>query len=177
MQNQFDLDNFELKAKIKLAEDAVEQVNNDIQSQQDKIDDINFTLKYDSTIGQNLVDDLQEQISDLQRNIDLTFDRPIQELSDRSNILSNDLTLIDKAAESINEKYDAQEKALQKISELNQDIANQEKVEFLLPMHYLKVIFLLQHKWQMICVQLQPMQQIAHLENYLQQQESLRLMD
>ena len=127
LQNQFDLDNFELKAKIKLAEGAVEQVNNDIQSQQDKIDDINFTLKYDPTIGQNLVDDLQEQISDLQRNIDLTFDRPIQALSDRSNILSNDLTLIDKAAESINEKYDAQEKALQKISELNQDIANQEK--------------------------------------------------
>jgi len=127
LQNQFDLDNFELKAKIKLAEGAVEQVNNDIQSQQDKIDDINFTLKYDPTIGQNLVDDLQEQISDLQRNIDLTFDRPIQELSDRSNILSNDLTLIDKAAESINEKYDAQEKALQKISELNQDIANQER--------------------------------------------------
>jgi TP901 family phage tail tape measure protein len=127
LQNEFDLDNFELKAKIKLAEDAVEQVNNDIQSQQDKIDDINFTLKYDPSIGQNLVDDLQEQISDLQRNIDLTFDRPIQELSDRSNILSNDLTLIDKAAESINEKYDAQEKALQKISELNQDIANQER--------------------------------------------------
>jgi hypothetical protein len=127
LQNEFDLENFELKAKIKLAEDAVEQVNNDIQSQQDKIDDINFTLKYDPAIGQNLVDDLQEQISDLQRNIDLTFDRPIQELSDRSNILSNDLTLIDKAAESINEKYDAQEKALQTISELNQDIANQEK--------------------------------------------------
>jgi TP901 family phage tail tape measure protein len=127
LQNQFDLDNFELKAKIKLAEDAVQQVNNDIQSQQNKIDDINFTLKYDSNIGQNLLDDLQENISDAQRSIEINFDRPIQELSDRSNILSNDLTLIDKAAESINEKYDAQEKALQKISELNQDIATQEK--------------------------------------------------
>ena len=127
LQNQFDLDNFELKAKIKLAEDAVQQVNNDIQSQQDKIDDINFTLKYDKNIGQNLLDDLQEEINDLQRNIDLTFDRPIQALSERSNVLSNDLTLIDKAAEAINEKYDKQEQALQKISELNQDIATQER--------------------------------------------------
>jgi len=127
LQNQFDLDNFELKAKIKLAEDAVQQVNDDIQSQQDKIDDINFTLKYDKNIGQNLLDDLQEEINDLQRNIDLTFDRPIQALSERSNVLSNDLTLIDKAAEAINEKYDKQEQALQKISELNQDIATQER--------------------------------------------------
>ena len=127
LQNQFDLDNFELKAKIKLAENAVQQVNNDIESQQDKIDDINFTLKYDKNIGQNLLDDLQENINDAQRSIEINFDRPIQALSDRSNILSNDLTLIDKAAEAINEKYDKQEEALQKISQLNQDIATQER--------------------------------------------------
>jgi TP901 family phage tail tape measure protein len=127
LQNQFDIDNFELKAKIKLAEDAVESVNDQIQAEQDKIDDINFTLKYDPKIGQNLLDDLQENISDLQRTMELAFDRPIQALSDRSNILSNDLTLIDKAAEAINEKYDKQEEALSKISELNQDIATQER--------------------------------------------------
>jgi hypothetical protein len=127
LQNDFDLENFELKAKIKLAEDAVEQVNKDIQNQQNKIDDINFTLKYDKNIGQNLLDDLQENINDAQRSIEINFDRPIQDLSDRSNILSNDLTLIDKAAEAINDKYDKQEQALQKISELNQDIATQER--------------------------------------------------
>jgi TP901 family phage tail tape measure protein len=127
LQNQFDLNNFELKAKIKLAEDAVEGVNKQIQSEQDKIDDINFTLKYDPNIGQNLLDDLQEQVSDLQRSMEITFDRPIQALQDRSTILSNDLTLIDKAAESINEKYDKQEEALSKISQLNQDIATQER--------------------------------------------------
>jgi hypothetical protein len=127
LQNQFDLDNFELKTKIKLAENAVEGVNKQIQSEQDKIDAINFTLKYDPKIGQNLLDDLQEQISDLQRGMELAFDRPIQELQDRSTILSNDLTLIDKAAESINEKYDKQEEALAKISQLNSDIAAQER--------------------------------------------------
>jgi hypothetical protein len=59
--------------------------------------------------------------------MDINFDRPLQILSDRSAVLSNDLTLIDKATEAINEKYDAQEKALQSISELNQEISSQEK--------------------------------------------------
>ena len=127
LQNQFDLKNFELKAEIKLAENAVEKVNDDIQKEQDKIDKINFELKYDSKIGQNLLDDIQENINDAQRKMEIDFDRPLQALSDRSNVLSNDLTLIDKAAEAINEKYDAQEKALQTISELNQDIAAQEQ--------------------------------------------------
>jgi len=127
LQNQFDLANFELKAKIVVAEDAVQKVNDDIQKQQDKIDKINFELKYDSKIGQNLLDDIQENINDAQRKMEIDFDRPLQALSDRSAVLSNDLTLIDKATEAINEKYDAQEKALQTISELNQEIAAQEQ--------------------------------------------------
>jgi TP901 family phage tail tape measure protein len=127
LQNQFDLKNFQLKADIKLAEDAVEKVNKQIEEKQDEIDVINFNLKYDPKIGQNLLDDIQENINDAQRKIEIDFDRPLQALSDRSNILSNDLTLIDKAAEAINEKYDKQEEALRTISELNQDIAAQEQ--------------------------------------------------
>jgi TP901 family phage tail tape measure protein len=127
LQNQFDLANFELKAKIVVAEDAVQKVNDDIQKEQDKIDNINFELKYDSKIGQNLLDDIQENINDAQRKMEIDFDRPLQALSDRSAVLSNDLTLIDKAAEAINEKYDKQEEALKTISELNQDIAAQER--------------------------------------------------
>jgi len=127
LQNQFDLANFELKAKIVVAEDAVQKVNDDIQKQQDKIDKINFELKYDSKIGQNLLDDIQENINDAQRKMEIDFDRPLQALSDRSAVLSNDLTLIDKATEAINEKYDKQEAALQTISELNQEIAAQEQ--------------------------------------------------
>jgi hypothetical protein len=127
LQNQFDLANIGLKAKIKTAELDVKSVNDSIQKEQDKIDAINLTLKYDPGIGQNFLDDLQEKINDSQRSMDINFDRPLQVLSDRSAVLSNDLTLIDKATEAINEKYDAQEKALQSISELNQEIASQEK--------------------------------------------------
>ena len=127
LQNQFDLANIGLKAKIKTAELDVKSVNDSIQKEQDKIDAINLTLKYDPNIGQNFLDGIQEQINDAQRSMEINFDRPLQVLSDRSAVLSNDLTLIDKATEAINEKYDAQEKALQSISELNQEIASQEK--------------------------------------------------
>jgi TP901 family phage tail tape measure protein len=127
LQNQFDIANIGLKAKIKTAEIDVKSVNDSIQKEQDKIDGINLTLKYDPAIGQNFLDDLQEKINDAQRSMDINFDRPLQVLSDRSAVLSNDLTLIDKATEAINEKYDAQEKALQTISQLNSDIAAQEK--------------------------------------------------
>ena len=127
LQNEFDVKNFDLKANIKLAEGAVQDVNDKIQEEQDKIDAINFELKYDPKIGQVVLDKMQEQVNDAQRNIDLTFDRPIQALSERSNILSNDLTLIDNAAQKINDKYDAQQEALTKISQLNQDIAAQER--------------------------------------------------
>jgi hypothetical protein len=127
LQNQFDLANIGLKAKIKTAEIDVKSVNDSIQKEQDKIDGINLTLKYDPNIGQNFLDDLQEKINDTQRSMDINFDRPLQVLSDRSAVLSNDLTLIDKAAEAINEKYDKQEEALSTISQLNQEIAAQEK--------------------------------------------------
>jgi hypothetical protein len=127
LQNTFDVDNFELKAKIKVKEGEIEKINKEIEDQQDLIDPINFDLKYDPEIGQNFLDDLQETISDLQRGVEFKFDREIQDLSDRSAILSNDLTLIDKASEAINEKYDKQEEALRTISELNQDIAAQEQ--------------------------------------------------
>jgi TP901 family phage tail tape measure protein len=127
LQNEFDIANIGLKAKIKTAELDVKSVNDSIEKQQDKIDAINLVLKYDPAIGQNFLDDLQERINDAQRSMDINFDRPIQALSDRSTILSNDLTLIDKAAEAINEKYDKQEEALSTISQLNQEIAAQER--------------------------------------------------
>jgi TP901 family phage tail tape measure protein len=127
LQNQFDIANIGLKAKIKTAELDIKSINTSIEKQQEKIDAINLVLKYDPAIGQNFLDDLQEKINDTQRSMDINFDRPIQELSDRSAILSNDLTLIDKAAEAINEKYDKQEEALSTISQLNQEIAAQER--------------------------------------------------
>jgi hypothetical protein len=69
---------------------------------------------------ENLIDANDRLIETQQRNLEMNFDRPI-------DILNQNLGVIDKAAEGINKKYDAQEKALTKISEINQEIAGQEK--------------------------------------------------
>jgi LysM repeat protein len=73
------------------------------------------------------ISEIQDSIEKKQRNIELTFSRPIEALQAESSLLSEQLKDIDKAAEGINAKYDLQEKALTKISEINQEIAEQEK--------------------------------------------------
>jgi hypothetical protein len=84
--------------------------------------------------AQKTVDGIEKEISGIQnsiekkqRNIELTFNRPIEALQSESSLLSEQLKDIDRAAEGINGKYDLQEKALTKISEINQEIAEQEK--------------------------------------------------
>ena len=75
----------------------------------------------------NLIDTNERLIDVQQRVIEEKYDRPISLLNEQTTLLNQDLSLIDKAAESINKKYDEQEKALQQISDLQEDIAQQEK--------------------------------------------------
>ena len=95
-----------------------------IEDYQEQISDLQRTLELNID---RPIEELNRQIGNLQRDIELQFDRPIGALQEESSDLANDLTLIDKAAEAINAKYDAQEQALQKISEVNQEIIGQEK--------------------------------------------------
>ena len=68
----------------------------------------------------DLIDANDKLIENQQRNLEMNFDRPIEKYN-------QDLAIIDKAAEGINNKYDAQQAALEKISTINQEIAEQEK--------------------------------------------------
>jgi TP901 family phage tail tape measure protein len=70
---------------------------------------------------------IQSSIEKKQRNIELTFNRPIETLQAQSSLLSEQLKEIDIATEAVNAKYDLQEKALSKISQINEDIVAQEK--------------------------------------------------
>jgi TP901 family phage tail tape measure protein len=70
---------------------------------------------------------LQADIERMQRSIELGFERPIAALQEESSDLANELELMDRAAEQINQKYDAQEAALQRISDVNQEISAQQK--------------------------------------------------
>ena len=72
---------------------------------------------------------LQRKISEQERAIELDFNRPIEALQEESSDLANDLSIIDQAAKKINERYDAQLKALSEVKRINQDITNQQKTQ------------------------------------------------
>ena len=132
--------------EVKNAQDAVDKIQKNIDSIQDKIDIEQRNLETGIT---RKIEQYQEQINDLQRMIEMQFDRPVEAiqneisalergieldferplaaLQETSSDLSNDLTLMDKQAESINEKYDAQAKALENVSNINQQILGQQK--------------------------------------------------
>jgi hypothetical protein len=132
--------------EVKNAQDAVDKIQLKIDAIQDKIDLEQRNLETGIT---RTIEQYQEQVSDLQRTIEMQFDRPIEAiqneisalergieldferplsaLQETSSDLSNDLTLMDKQAESINEKYDAQATALENIANINQKILGQQK--------------------------------------------------
>ena len=132
--------------EVKNAQDAVDKIQKKIDAIQANIDLEQRTLE--TTVGRK-IENYQEQVNDLQRTIEMQFDRPVEaiqneigalergieldldrplaELQERSSDLSNDLTLMDKAAESINEKYDLQSEALKKVADVNQQILDQQK--------------------------------------------------
>jgi hypothetical protein len=68
----------------------------------------------------DLIDKNNELIETKEREIELQFSRPTE-------LLNRDLDSMDRAAESINNKYDTQAQALSKISDINKDIADQEQ--------------------------------------------------
>jgi hypothetical protein len=76
------------------------------------------------------IEDLSEQVDDLSRELEMNpifGDRAMEKLNTENTTLSNDLALISNAAEKINEKYDKQAEALQKVSNINDGILSQQK--------------------------------------------------
>jgi TP901 family phage tail tape measure protein len=116
-----------LTSEIDKQTQAIENANDEIDGYQSSIDTAQRDLEVNAVYGSRVIDNLNAQVDTLNRTAEINFDRPLANLSDESNILSNTLGLIDKAEEKINKRYDAQEEALSKISQLNSEIAAQEK--------------------------------------------------
>ncbi len=76
---------------------------------------------------QKEIEKLEDELEPIRRKVELEFDRPIEDLQRESTILSNELTLLDRATEEINNKYNKQADALNKIHEINQNLIAQEK--------------------------------------------------
>ena len=79
---------------------------------------------------QPAIDAAEKAVQAIQDNIDNTnskFSKLLDPLALESTVLSNTLSIIDNKSQTINEKYDAQAEALQKISDINSDIAAQQQ--------------------------------------------------
>jgi hypothetical protein len=74
-----------------------------------------------------VVEAYQEEINDMQRVIEMAFERPIQKINEQNAQLTHDLDVMNHAAEQINKSYDDQATALSKVAEVNAQIVNQQK--------------------------------------------------
>jgi hypothetical protein len=102
-----------IKEERQLEEDALQA---SVDATQEKIDK-----------EQELININQRSIDLLSRKIEMDYDRKIQKLQDESTVLGNTLEIIRKEEDAINKQYDTQIKALEKISSINQEIADGEK--------------------------------------------------
>jgi TP901 family phage tail tape measure protein len=115
----------EYQRSIDVAQRSIElEITRPIEVLQEEINDIARDIEIQFT---RPIEDIQKTIDTLQRGIEIDFERPIAALQEESSDLANAMTLMDKAAQAINEKYDAQAEALNKVSEINQEIIAQQK--------------------------------------------------
>ena len=76
------------------------------------------------------IEDLNEEVNDLNRELEMNpffGDRAIKKIQDENTMLSNDLEIINHAADEVNKRYDEQAEALSKVQEINQNILDQQK--------------------------------------------------
>ena len=114
----------------------LKNINEDLQLeiQEISVNSIRPIEKIIETATRNLeinisrpIEAYQESINDLQRNIEIAFERPIAEINAENTIMSNDMEIMNHAAEEINKRYDEQAEALSKVSEIKSQIVEQEK--------------------------------------------------
>ena len=104
-------------AQLAAAEDVLSKLQEGLSNTLNSIN-----KKYDDIIkGQ------QKSLEALNKRLNDEFDKKIKAKQERTTMLSNDLTVMDKQAESINEKYDKQVTALQEIQKVQEAITQQQQ--------------------------------------------------
>ena len=136
----------ELKELIQLYQDAqvaikgTARANDPIKAFRDDMDKINEMLdvqerqakaKYQPEIDRvnGLIDANEKAIETKQRYSEITYDRPIQQRQSEITELNHDLSLIEKTASVITNKYDKQREALEQVYSINSKIADQQKAK------------------------------------------------
>ena len=124
MSQKFDVDERNIRAQY---EPAIEAVQKQIDGQNEIIRLKQYELETDEKINTKKIDGINKEIDLLQRSMSIGVDKQLSALSDESAKYSEDMAVMNKTIESINEKYDLQEKALSKVSQINQDIIDKQK--------------------------------------------------
>jgi hypothetical protein len=75
---------------------------------------------------ENQIKSIEKTIKSREDQIKKRFTDKIEAFNKENQMLSNDLAIMDKAAEDINEKYDKQVEALQEVNKLNQEIIDSQ---------------------------------------------------
>ncbi len=103
----------------KILSDAIDGVNK-------KYDDIIKGIQDNIKTMEKTIKGYQKDIDSKEKTLKEQFTDKIDAFNKENQALSNDLAIMDKAAEDINEKYDKQVEALQKVNELNQQIVESQ---------------------------------------------------
>jgi len=108
-------------------EPQIEATNKLIEANNKLIEEKQRQLEMDDKIGNRAIEKINGEIEKLNRDLSTGVDKTLATLSVESSKLSEHQAQMAHAVDAINEKYDLQEKALNKISEINQDIIAQQK--------------------------------------------------
>jgi TP901 family phage tail tape measure protein len=112
------------QAEVDRIQKVIDDINKTIDGLQTNIKDKQRGIEENIT---RKVEEFQNSIKIIEDKIATKFDSPLEKLSSESEILSHNLGLIDHQSEEINSKYDLQAEALQKVSDINSDIADQQQ--------------------------------------------------
>jgi hypothetical protein len=129
MNQVFDKRISDASENVRVARDALDVYESQISQYQFDIDQMTTRIqqKYDAAI-----ENLKNEIAAEQARIASVYDPLIDALSREESGLQNDLALMSKQADAINKKYDDQIQALEKVAEINEEIANQQKSQLTL---------------------------------------------
>jgi hypothetical protein len=106
--------------EIAAIEKLVEATNLEIDAKQ-------RLLETSSEYGSRTIESINEAIDQLNHSLDIGIDKQLQGLQDESSKLAEHQAIMDRTIDGINKKYDLQEEALNRISDLNQEISAQQK--------------------------------------------------
>lgn len=131
----FDLQERQIERNFKSQEDAAQSA---IESAQDRIGVIQKGIQdIETRIEQKQreielsitrpIEILNNAIESMERDIELNFNRPIAILQEESSDLSNELAIMDRTADGVNKRFDAQAQALTKVNELTAEVVAQDR--------------------------------------------------